>query len=280
MLGIIGGSGLYQIEGIKVLDEKYLFTPYGDPSDAYIIAEIEGQKVVFLSRHGKGHKIPPHLINYRANIWGFRMLGVNKILSVGAVGGINPLLRAGDFVISDQFIDFTKVRPNTFYEGDYTIYEETEEKKDLVSEYMRNSRVVHIDVSEPFCKEMRKVLIDTCDNLNLRYHSKGCYVATEGPRLETAAEIKMFGLLGADIVGMTLVPEIVLARELNMHFASINVVTNLAAGIKGDRLTSDEVIEMMKIKQEELKKIIINFVKNLPKEFNCNCEDVLNGAAI
>ncbi len=280
MLGIIGGSGLYQIEGIKVLEEKYLFTPYGDPSDAYIIAEIEGKKVVFLSRHGRGHKIPPHLINYRANIWGFRLLGVDKILSVGAVGGINPLLRAGDFVITDQFIDFTKVRPNTFYEGDYTIYEEPEDRKDLVSEYMKNNRVVHIDVSEPFCREMRNVLIKVCENLKLRYHSKGCYVATEGPRLETSAEIKMFSLLGADVVGMTLVPEIVLARELNMHFASINVITNLAAGIKGDRLTSDEVIEMMKNKQEELKKIIVNFVNNLPDNFSCECEKVLEGAAI
>jgi len=280
MLGIIGGSGLYEIEGIKVLEERNLLTPYGEPSDSYIISEVNGKEVVFLSRHGRGHRIPPHLINYRANIWGFRMLGVDKILSVGAVGGINPLLRAGDFVITDQFLDFTKVRPNTFYEGDYTIYDENDDKGDLVSEYLRNGRVVHIDVSEPFCKDMRKILINTCEELKLRYHSKGCYVATEGPRLETSAEIKMFSLLGADIVGMTLVPEIVLARELNMHFASINVITNLAAGISENRLTSDEVIEMMKIKQEELKKIVVNFINVLPDKLSCDCENVLDGAAI
>jgi len=280
MLGIIGGSGLYQIDGIEILKEEKILTPYGEPSDNYIIASYKGKTVVFLPRHGRGHKYPPHLINYRANIWGFRKLGVNKILSIGAVGGINPALKPGDFVITDQFIDFTKVRPNTFYEGEYTIYDETDEKDDLVMEYLKSSKVVHIDVSEPFCSEMRTVLMNSCSKLGYRAYSSGCYVATEGPRLETSAEIKAFSILGGDIVGMTLVPEIVLARELNIHFASINVITNLAAGIKGERLTSEEVIEMMAKKQEELKNIIVDFIQNLPEKFNCNCEEVLNGASI
>ena len=280
MLGVIGGSGLYQIDGLKIIREEKILTPYGEPSDNYIIAEYKGRKVIFLPRHGKGHKYPPHLINYRANIWGFRKLGVNKILSVGAVGGINPLLKAGDFVITDQFIDFTKVRPNTFYEGEYTIYDENDFNNDLVAEYLRNNKVVHIDMTEPFCPEMRNLLIKSCSKLGYRFHSKGCYIATEGPRLETAAEIKAYSLLGADIVGMTLVPEVVLARELNIHFASINVVTNLAAGIKGEKLTSDEVIEMMSKKQEELKNILVNFIEDLPNSFSCNCENVLEGAAI
>ena len=280
MLGIIGGSGLYSIENINIIGEERIKTPYGEPSDSYVIAEIDGKKVVFLARHGKGHKIPPHLINFKANIWGFRKLGVNKILSVGAVGGINPVLKAGDFVIVDQFLDFTKVRQNTFYEGMYTIIDEDDNKEDLVKEYMKNARVVHIDVSEPFCSSMRNILIKVCDNMGVRFHSNGCYVATEGPRLETSAEIRMFRLLGADVVGMTLVPEIVLARELNIHFSSINIITNLAAGIKGDRLTSDEVIEMMKYKQEEIKNILVNFVKNIDDNLDCKCEDVLNGAAI
>ncbi len=280
MLGIIGGSGLYSIEGINIIEEKRVNTPYGEPSDNYVITEIYGKKVIFLARHGKEHKIPPHLINFKANIWGFRKLGVNKILSVGAVGGINPILKAGDFVITDQFLDFTKVRQNTFYEGIYTILDENDNTDDLVNEYMRNNRVVHIDVTEPFCTSMRNLLIKVCDDMGVRFHSTGCYVATEGPRLETSAEIRMFKLLGADVVGMTLVPEIVLARELNIHFSSINIVTNLAAGIKGERLTSDEVIEMMKYKQEEIKKILINFVKNFDNNLKCKCEDVLKGAAI
>jgi 5'-methylthioadenosine phosphorylase len=279
MLGIIGGSGLYQIDGIKILDEIAIKTPFGEPSDKYILTEYKDRKVVFLPRHGKGHKYPPHLINFRANIWGFRKLGVNKILSISAVGGINPSLKPGDFVISDQFIDFTKSRVQTFYEGIYSKNDDTE-IKDEVSELLKNKRVVHIDVTDPFCPEMRDVLIKVCDKNNFPFHQKGVYAATEGPRLETSAEIKFLRLIGADIVGMTLVPEIVLARELKMHFASISVVTNLAAGISQNRLTSDEVVEMMKVKNEQIKTVILNFIENLPERFNCECENVLKGAAI
>jgi 5'-methylthioadenosine phosphorylase len=279
MLGIIGGSGLYQIDGIEILDEIAIKTPFGEPSDKYILTEYKDRKVVFLPRHGKGHKYPPHLINFRANIWGFRKLGVNKILSISAVGGINPSLKSGDFVISDQFIDFTKSRVQTFYEGIYSKNDDTE-MKDEVSELLKNKRVVHIDVTDPFCPEMRDVLIKVCDKNNFPFHQKGVYAATEGPRLETSAEIKFLRLIGADIVGMTLVPEIVLARELKMHFASISVVTNLAAGISQNRLTSDEVVEMMKVKNEQIKTVILNFIENLPERFNCECENVLKGAAI
>ncbi|WP_457625890.1 S-methyl-5'-thioinosine phosphorylase [Persephonella sp.] len=280
MIGILGGSGLYEIDGIKIIEERKVHTPFGEPSDAYIIADYSGKKAVFLPRHGKGHKYPPHLINYRANIWGFRKLGVDKILSVSAVGGINPLLKAGDFVLSDQFLDFTKVRPVTFYEGMYTIRDEEDTKDDLVREYMTEDRVVHIDVTEPFCPVMRSTLRDILEEERIRYHFRGTYAATEGPRLETSAEIKALSILGADVVGMTLVPEIVLARELGMHFASINVVTNLAAGISGERLTSDEVIQMMREKNEEIKKVILRFIDKLPERFNCSCEEVLKGAAI
>ena len=279
MLGIIGGSGLYQIDGIKILDEIAIETPFGEPSDKYIITQYKGRKVVFLPRHGKGHKYPPHLINFRANLWGFRKLGVDKILSISAVGGINPNLNPGDFVISDQFIDFTKSRVQTFYEGVCSKNDDTE-IKDEVSELLKNKRVVHIDVTDPFCPEMRDVLIKVCDKNNFPFHQKGVYAATEGPRLETSAEIKFLRLIGADIVGMTLVPEIVLARELKMHFASISVVTNLAAGISQNRLTSDEVVEMMKEKNEQIKTVVLDFIENIPERFNCECENVLKGAAI
>jgi 5'-methylthioadenosine phosphorylase len=279
MLGVIGGSGLYQIDGIEILDEIAIKTPFGEPSDKYIITQYKGRKVVFLPRHGKGHKYPPHLINFRANIWGFRKLGVDKILSISAVGGINPNLNPGDFVISDQFIDFTKSRVQTFYEGIYSKNDDTE-IKDEVSEFLNSKRVVHIDVTDPFCPEMRDVLIKVCDKNNFPFYQRGVYAATEGPRLETSAEIKFLRFVGADIVGMTLVPEIVLARELKMHFASISVVTNLAAGISQNRLTSDEVVEMMKEKNEHIKTVVLDFIENLPERFNCECENVLKGAAI
>ncbi|NPA17439.1 MAG: S-methyl-5'-thioadenosine phosphorylase [Aquificae bacterium] len=280
MLGILGGSGLYDIDGLEIIREGKIMTPYGEPSDNYIIASYNGREVVFLPRHGRGHKYPPHLINYRANLWGFRKLGVDRILSVSAVGGINPLLKPGDFVISDQFLDFTKVRPVTFYEGIYTIKDETDTTNDLVNEYLSNDRVVHIDVTQPFCPHMRSILSGIMEEKGFRHHTKGTYAATEGPRLETSAEIKALSLLGADVVGMTLVPEIVLARELSMHFASVNVVTNLAAGISGDRLTSDEVIQMMHQRTEEIKQVILSFIENLPQKLECKCEEVLNGAAI
>lgn len=280
MLGVIGGSGLYNIEGIKVIDEIEVKTPWGEPSDKYIITEIYDKKVIFLPRHGKGHKFPPHLINFRANLWGFRKLGVNKIFSISAVGGINPLLKAGDFVISNQFIDFTKSRPQTFYEGVYSKYDEEDSNNDLVNQYLKNKRVVHIDVSFPFCPYMQSILRKSFRDLGFSYKDNSTYIATEGPRLETSAEIKAMANLGADIVGMTLVPEIVLARELSMHFVSISIITNLAAGISGDRLTSDEVIEMMHQKNEDIKKVILKFVENLNENFKCNCEEVLEGAAI
>ncbi len=280
MLGVIGGSGLYEVDGVEVLEEVEVKTPWGKPSDKYILTQIEGKKVVFLPRHGRGHKFPPHLINFRANLWGFRKLGVNKILSVNAVGGINPLLKAGDFVLSNQFLDFTKSRQSTFYEGTYSKFDEEDTKNDLVNQYLKDKRVVHIDVSEPFCPELQKSLQNTLEKLGYNYLSNATYAATEGPRLETAAEIKALSTLGADIVGMTLVPEIVLARELAMHFVSLSVVTNLAAGISKDRLTSDEVIEMMKQRNEDLKEVILDFAKNLPDTYSCECEKVLEGAAI
>lgn len=279
MLGVIGGSGLYKIEGLKLIDEVELNTPWGKPSDKYIITEYKGNKIIFLPRHGRGHLYPPHLINYRANIWGFRKLEVNKILSVSAVGGINENYKPGDFVISYQFLDFTKTRASTFFEGIYT-KEDDYIKDDLVSQYLKDKRVVHIDVSDPFCPELRNSLENSLKKLGFSYHKNGVYVATEGPRLETAAEIKALKTLGADIVGMTLVPEIVLARELGMHFVSVSVVTNLAAGIKGEKLTSEEVIEMMERKTEEIKKLILDFSENLPTNFKCDCQSSLEGAAI
>lgn len=279
MIGVIGGSGLYNIPDIELLQEIEVDTPFGKPSDNYIVAEYKGKKIVFLPRHGRGHKFPPHLINYRANIWGFRKLGVKNIISISAVGGINPNLKPGDFVVSDNFVDFTKSRHQTFYEGIYS--KDTDISIDeQVDTLLKDKRVVHIDITEPFCPVIRRALIQACEENLSSFVNRGTYVATEGPRLETASEIKMFSMLGFDVVGMTLVPEVVLARELKIHFASISIVTNLAAGISESRLTSDEVVEMMHSKNEEIKKVLIKAVDLIPQQFSCRCEEVLNGAAI
>ncbi len=279
MLGIIGGSGLYQIDGLEILDEIKVDTPFGEPSEKYILAEYNGKKAIFLPRHGKGHKYPPHLINYRANIWGFRKLNVDRILSISAVGGINPLLKPGDFVISKQFLDFTTSRIKTFYEGVLSKNDDTDINDD-VKDFLNNKRVVHIDVTNPFCSHMSKIISSILEENNFRYHENITYVATEGPRLETTAEIRMFKILGGDVVGMTLIPEVILARELNIHFVSLNVITNPAAGTSDSRLTSDEVVEMMRKKTENIKKIILDFIDKSDTVLKCNCEEVLKGAAI
>jgi len=281
MLAIIGGSGLYRVEGLEILEEIEVKTPFGEPSAPIVKARYRGRTLYFLARHGRGHAYPPHLVPYRANLWALKELGVRWIIGVNAVGGINRALAPGDFVVVDQFLDFTKGRPQTFYEGkfspDYTA-NGGEKHKTL----LENKKVVHIDVSEPFCPTLRGLIIQTLSELNLRYAPAGTYVATEGPRLETAAEIRAFALLGGDVVGMTMVPEVVLARELQIHYAGVAIVTNPAAGIAGRRLTSEEVIQMMKTKEQEIKEVILSLVEKVYEHpsWDCECENTLEGAEI
>jgi 5'-methylthioadenosine phosphorylase len=281
MLAVIGGSGLYQIEGVKVLRELELDTPFGKPSSPILEAEYRGRKLYFLARHGREHAYPPHLVPYRANLWALKELGVRWIVGVNAVGGINKALQPGDFAVVDQFLDFTKSRPQTFYEGKFS--PEYSAKGNLKHERLLEAKkVVHVDVSEPFCPVLRRLTVETLEELNLRHTPYATYVATEGPRLETAAEIRAFALLGGDVVGMTLVPEVVLARELQIHYAALSVVTNPAAGIVGRRLTSEEVIRMMKTKEGEIKKVILTLVDKVygQTDWDCECESTLEGAEI
>ncbi len=277
MLGIIGGSGIYKLEGIKVLEEKEFKTPFGEPSSPIVLAEVEGKRVAFLARHGKEHRYPPHLVPYRANLWAFREVGVKRVLGISAVGGINKLLLPGDFVVIDDFLDFTKSRKSTYYEG---VYSPDVSGEDKVAKLLNEKRVVHIDVTEAYCPEMRKILIDVLEEKEFRFHRKGVYACTEGPRFETPSEIRMIEKLGADVVGMTGYPEVVLAKELTMCYASLCVVANPAAGIAGYRLTSEEVINLMKRKEEEIKEIVVEFIKRLPEDRGCNCSSSLERAEV
>ena len=277
MVGIIGGSGLYSLEGLKVVDEVFPKTPFGEPSSPLLIAEVDGKKVVFLARHGRDHSLPPHLVPYRANLWAMREVGVERVLAVSAVGGINRNLKPGDFFLPTSFIDMTRGRERTFYEGRFSRKVEGEDK---VARLMREGRVVHIDLSDPYCPEMRSVLEGILKEKRLRYTHGGVYACTEGPRFETTAEIRMLESLGADVVGMTGVPEVVLAKELQMCYASLCVVSNPAAGISEGRLTSDEVLEMMGRKEEEIKGIILDLVKKLPERRSCPCPNSLEGAEV
>ncbi|GAB4414562.1 MAG: S-methyl-5'-thioadenosine phosphorylase [Thermodesulfovibrionales bacterium] len=258
-VGVIAGSGFYEIEGVTVREFKKMKTPYGEPSDIYRICEMSGIEFAFLSRHGTPHHIPPHRINYRANIWAFKELGVERILSINAAGGINREMKPGDIIMPDQIIDMTHGRPSTFYDGD---------------------EVVHVDFTMPYCPELRDVIINAGRKADTGLIVAGTYICVNGPRLETKAEIRFFADIGADIVGMTVMPEACLARELEICFAGIAVVTNYAAGISDRRLTTTEVVENMKAATERIKCLLRETLKTIPEKRACGCKDALKEASM
>jgi 5'-methylthioinosine phosphorylase len=211
-VAIIGGSGLTNLKNLKITRREVIRTVYGEPSAPMVYGQLGGREAVFLPRHGPGHTIPPHEVNYRANIWALKQTGVSKVIAVNAVGGIAPgFLEPGTLVIPDQIIDYTHGRAHTFFGGEY-------------------NKVTHVDFTDPYCKELRQVLIEAAARAKLNAVGRGAYGATQGPRFESAAEIRRMERDGADIVGMTGMPEAGLARELELCYASISVVVNPAAG--------------------------------------------------
>lgn len=247
---IIGGTGVYDPKLLDDVGERRVATPYG-PVEVQV-GTYRGVRVAFMPRHGKGHSIPPHRINYRANIWGLKALGVETVLATAAVGSINPEMQPGHFVIVDQFLDFTKGRVSTFFdEGE--------------------GGVVHVDVTEPYCPAVRSVLVETGERLGLRLHPRGTYVCVEGPRYETAAEIRAFRILGGDVVGMTSVPEAVLAREAGICYAAMAMVTNMGAGMTDRPLTHGEVVEIMSVNTEHVRRLALETLLSLPGERACPC---------
>lgn len=252
MIGIIGGSGVYEItEKADKCEKQLVETSYGDVEVS--ILDIFSKKVAFIPRHAKGHSIPPHKINYRANIDALKKVGVSKIIATNSVGSMNEDMAPGSFVIPDDFLDFSQNRVKTFYEDN----------------------VVHIDVTEPYCPQLGDVLAKSGDVI-----LGGTYVCTEGPRFETPAEIKMFKMLGGDLVGMTGVPEVTLAREREICYNSICIVSNYASGISDAELTIDEVFEMVKQKEVDLLELIYNFIKNVNDPSDCTCNHSLDGAEV
>ena len=248
-IGVIGGTGLESLfEGVETVN---VGTPYGF-SHGIQIGELNGKRIAFLPRHGRRHEFPPHKVNYRANIYALYKIGVERIIATNAVGAINLDFKPGDLVVPHDLIDFTKHRQQTFY--DY-------------------APVKHIDFTEPYCPEIRRVLIETARNFS-NVHEKAIYVCTEGPRFETPAEIRMFRILGCDIVGMTGVPEAVLARELGICYATLCFVSNMAAGIAG-KLSQEEVIEVSKAVMPKIQKIIVESIKRLPKIRGCECSSAV-----
>jgi 5'-methylthioadenosine phosphorylase len=261
-IAIIGGSGVYDPRLLENIREEIIRTPYGEVKVK--IGEYKGEEIVFMPRHGEKHSVPPHKINYRANIWGLYELGVERILATSAVGSLNENMKPGDFVVLDQLIDFTKNRVYTFYDGEESPHD--------------RKFVAHVDFTEPYCPELRNAIIRAAKELRFPYHPKGTYACMEGPRFETKAEIRMLKILGADVVGMTQVPEAILARELEMCYSSVAIVTNFAAGISPTKLTHTEVVELMAKKSEEIKLLLMKAIEYIPRERRCGCKDALKGA--
>ena len=270
MIGIIGGSGFGEMRGLDVIETVEPETPFGKPSGPIqVLRHYSGQKMAFLARHGKGHSIHPHRIPHRANLWALYRMGVRRWVTIGSCGAIDPTLKPGQYLVLDNLID--TVGGISFYDGDPSMKVEGE---DLPARLINANAVVHIDFTHPFCKGMRRVLFQTLSEMNLTVSPTGTYLQGRGPRLETAAEIRSFGLMGAHVVGMTVGHEAALARELGICTVGLAVVANMAAGVSHEPLSSREIEEMMRQKEPEIKLAILDLVDRLPKG---ECEDCSQG---
>ncbi|MBF0544576.1 MAG: S-methyl-5'-thioadenosine phosphorylase [Candidatus Riflebacteria bacterium] len=250
-IGIFGGSGFYSFVGQT--EEFSVTTPYGSPSDQISIGTFGKLKVAFLPRHGKHHSIPPHKINYRANLWAMKELGVSRIISPCACGSLQAHIKPGDFVITDQFVDRTSQRSDTFFEG---------------------SKVVHISAAEPYCPELRKIAVEVTRNAGITTHEAGTMVVIQGPRFSSKAESKWFTKMGWETINMTQYPEVVLAQELGMCIVNIALVTDYDAGLVGNvpEVTTQEVMATFKNNSENLKKIMEPLILRIPLERKaCRC---------
>ena len=243
-IAIIGGTGLARMEGLEIKSREMIKTPYGAPSCPIIYGELNKQPVAFLARHGHTHKIPPHRVNYCANIWALQSVGIEKIIAVGAVGGISEECTTGSLVVPDQIIDYTTGRVNTFYDGP-------------------PDEVRHVDFSYPYDDEVRNALINSGSQSGAEIINHGTYGVTQGPHLETIAEIKRMERDGCTIVGMTGMPEAVLARELDMAYACCAVVVNAAAGKSEGVITMDDISKGIELGMQSALTVIEGAVKVL-----------------
>lgn len=260
-VGILGGTGLYRIEGLKNIQPLNLDTPFGPPSDSYLIGELEGVPVAFLSRHGAGHRLLPAEVNYRANIFGFKLLGVEKLISVNSVGSLKEEIRPRDIVLADQFFDRTH-RMNTFF---------------------GQGVVAHISFAEPVCPVLSRHLYEAARELRLSVHPKGTYVCIEGPAFSTRAESRIYRLLQADVIGMTAATEAKLAREAEICYVTMNLVTDYDVWKSEEESVSVElVLENLKYNIEHAKAVIKKAVTTIGRIEGqaCSCRQALQNAVV
>lgn len=259
-VGIIGGSGLYQIDGLKDIKEVSIDTPFGEPSDKYVTGTLEGAEVVFLPRHGRGHRILPTELNYRANIYGMKKLGVEKIISMSAVGSFKKELRPLDIVLPDQFVDRTNQARKTTFFGD--------------------GIVAHVSFADPVCHETRKAIFEAGKDLGLSMHDRGTYLNMEGPAFSTRAESLLHKAWGMDVIGMTNMPEARLAREAEMCFATIAFITDYDCW-HDEMVTIDMVIGNLNKNAETAKRLIKEIVPELSNSNEkCSCREALKYAIV
>ncbi|HEY5996802.1 MAG TPA: S-methyl-5'-thioadenosine phosphorylase [Candidatus Deferrimicrobiaceae bacterium] len=259
-LGIIGGSGLYEIDGMKNVREVKVKTPFGEPSDALVTGEIEGTPVAFLPRHGRGHLISPSQINYRANVYAMKKIGATAILSISAVGSMKKKIRPGDIVVVDQFYDNTKFRVNTFF---------------------TDGVVGHIQFADPVCRSLAGIAFDAAKTVVKRVHKGGTYICMEGPAFSSRAESEIYRSWGVDVIGMTNMPEAKLAREAGLCYATLALATDYDCWHEGhDDVSVDAIIAVLRQNVENSKKIIVETARRLSGRPDCGCPGALQYAIL
>lgn len=243
-IGVLGGSGFYSF--LDDVEEIEMETPYGKPSDKIALANIGSKRVAFLPRHGKDHSYPPHMIPYRANLYAMKTLGVKFIIAPTASGSLKREIKPGDFVVCDQFIDRTWGRKDTYYDGPVT---------------------KHISTAEPYCEELRKLAIEVCKDLEVSVHEKGTVVVIQGPRFSTKAESRWFNIMGWDVINMTQYPECVLAKELQIPYVNIALITDYDAGLEGEEdiqpVTEEEVYKVFSQNNDKVKRVAFKMIENI-----------------
>jgi 5'-methylthioadenosine phosphorylase len=252
-IGIFGGSGFYSL--LDRVEEIAIDTPYGAPSDRIAIAEMAGKKVAFLPRHGKHHQLPPHRINYRANLWAMKSLGVKQIIGPCAAGSLQPQIKPGDFVVIDQFINRTWGREDSFVEG---------------------PNVDHLSAADPYCERLRQNAIVNAKKLGVPTHERGTVIIIQGPRFSTRAESKEFSKNGWEVINMTQYPEGILARELGICYVNIALITDYDAGLEGNPdikpVTHEEVLKVFNSNNDKLKNLLFAMIEDLPLHPQCSCQ--------
>ncbi|MGC9113556.1 MAG: S-methyl-5'-thioadenosine phosphorylase [Candidatus Micrarchaeia archaeon] len=258
-IGVFGGSGFYKL--LEEVREVEVDTPYGKPSALIHVAEIGGKKVAFMPRHGAKHELPPHVINYRANLWAMKQLGVTRVLGPCAAGSLQENVKPGEFVVCDQLVDWTSGRKDSFFDGPKT---------------------THVSTADPYCPELRELLLEAAARVGVKAHARGTMVVVQGPRFSSRAESAFFARNGWNVVNMTGYPEAVLARELEMCYANVSLVTDYDVGVQGiPPVSHEEVLRVFNENNDKLRKLLFEVIPRIPSErVKCGCGSALKGASM